>query len=162
MKRGLVLGLISVLALVPLAWGQEQTVVVNAEIGAKLIFSIVDGAEIVLKVDPLDQPYAEGWTNFQVKTNAPYYNVVAYFGSFAIGDYDLIEHGNFKIWSKTEGDGAVITDPVVPAREQEILTGETGYTNGETFGVGYALTVDFTVPAGEAETTVVFVASMSL
>jgi len=155
-----VAGLVLVLGVA--AWAQEQAVEVNAEIGARLIFSIVDGQEISLVVDPVDSPYAEGWTNFDVKTNAPAYDVVAYFGNFTIGEYDLIGNGNFKIWSETDGDGMPISEPVVPSQTQEILVGETGYTNGEWFGVGYQLMIDFTVPAGEAETTIVFVASMSL
>lgn len=140
----------------------EQIVTVNANIRAGLVFDIVTGSEVSLMADPLENVYDNGWTNFAVKTNAPFYSVTVDFGELAIGDYDLIKNGNLLIWSKPSGDGERILRPSPPKNGQYVLAGETGFTNRETFGVGYKLVVDYTVPAGQAETTVVFTASVSL
>lgn len=162
MKKLLVVLLAMMVLGAGLVASADESVQVNAEIGAKLIFNIVEGEEVLLEVDPVDSPMADGETSFEVKTNAPYYNITASFGAFSIGDYDLIENENFKIKSETAGDGETLTSRVVPQANQEVLVGESGFTNSEWSAVYYHLGVDFTVPSGEACTTVVFTASMSL
>lgn len=54
----------------------DQSVEVNAEIGAKLIF-VAAPKNISLSVDPVDQPTNTAAHRLQVKTNAPSYSITA-------------------------------------------------------------------------------------
>lgn len=138
----------------------EQSVEVNAEIGAKLIFNATP-KKLKLSVDPMDKPTAQAANRLQVKTNAPSYSITAAYGSFEVKDYDLIENGNIKVSAEAPEDGDGTGGLVSVADEVELLAGESGRVNNEVTGVNYQLEVDYTVPFGEATTTVVYTASMS-
>jgi len=138
----------------------EQSVTVNAEIGAKLIFNAAP-KKLKLSVDPVDKPTAQAGHRLMVKTNAPSYSITASYGTFEVNDYRLIENGNLTVASEAPDSGEGTGGFVEIGDELEILAGESGYTNRETTSVSYKLDVDFTVPFGEAETTVVYTASMS-
>ncbi len=139
----------------------EQSVTVNAEIGAKLIFQAAP-KKIKLNVDPVDKPTAKAGHKLMVKTNAPNYSITASYGAFEVGDYGLIENGNLTVASESPDSGEGTGGNFVEIGDEvEILAGESGYTNNEVTPVNYNLKVDFTVPFGEAGTTVVYTAAMS-
>lgn len=144
--------------------GAIQEVSVCANVMQRLVFSLSEGAEIDLVVDPISDPSAEAASTFEVKTNAANYAITASFGAFEVGDtgYDLIEHENFKIMSEAPGVGDAIYGWTTPGNETDILVGENGLTNGESTVVGYQLTVDFAVPSGAGTTMIVFTAMMTL
>ncbi len=135
-------------------------VTVNAEIGGKLIFNATP-KKSKLSVDPVDNPKAQAANRLMVKTNAPTYSITASYGSFEVKDYGLIENGNLKVQSRAPDSGSGTGDPVTVEDEIEILAGESGRTNNEFTPVVYQLSVDFTVPFGDASTTVVYTATMS-
>jgi hypothetical protein len=149
-------------------WASSDSVQVTAEITGRIIFSILSGETVELSADPVDKPHDEGYTEFEVSTNAVSYSVIGSFNSVMIGDYDLIAHTNFTIWSTTEGDGVVISSPTVPsvgmdpAQSVTVLAGESGWTGGEIFRVYYGLDIDFTVPPGSGNTLIHFTATMTL
>jgi len=149
-------------------WGDGQSVQVNAQIAGRLILNIISGDLVELSADPVDQPHDEGHTKFEVLTNAISYSVIGSFYYVMIGDYDLIENGNFTVWSTTEGDGVVISNPTIPSVNMDpsegitVLAGESGWTGGEIFRVYYGLDIDFTVPPGSGVTPVHFTATMTL
>ncbi len=135
-------------------------VTVNAEIGGKLIFN-ASPKKLQMSVDPVDKPKANAENELRVKTNAPTYSITASYGAFEIKDYGLIENGNLKVASEAPDSGSGTGGLVPVENEIEILTGESGRTNNEVTPVRYQLNVDFTVPFGDASTTVVYTASMS-
>ena len=49
---------------------ETETVIINAQIGAQLVLNVVSGDCVVLSIDPLNTPSANGATVFEVKTNA--------------------------------------------------------------------------------------------
>ncbi len=135
-------------------------VTVNAEIGTKLIFNAAP-KKLKMSVDPVDQPVAKEAHRLMVKTNAPSYSITAAYGAFEVKDYGLIENDNLKVASEPPDAGSG-TGGLIPVEDEiEILAGETGRTNNEVTGVTYQLDVDFTVPFGDASTTVVYTAAMS-
>lgn len=140
--------------------GQDQSVEVNAEIDAKLIFNAAP-KKLKLSADPMDNPTAQAGHKLTVKTNAPAYNITAAYGAFEVNDYDLIENGNLKVSAEAPGDGNGTGGLANVNEDVEILAGESGRTNNEVTEVAYQLDVDYTVPHGDAETTVVYTASMS-
>jgi hypothetical protein len=135
-------------------------VTVNAEIGGKLIFNAAP-KKLKMSVDPVDKPTAQAGHRLMVKTNAPTYGITASYGAFEVKDYGLIANGNLKVQSEAPDSGSGTGDLVVVEDEIEILAGESGRTNNEVTPVTYQLNVDFTVPFGDASTTVVYTASMS-
>ena len=135
-------------------------VTVDAKIGAKLIFNATP-QKLKMSVDPVDKPTAQASQKLMVKTNAPTYGITASYGSFEVKDYGLIENGNLKVQSRAPDSGSGTGDPVTVEDEIEILAGESGRTNNEFTPVVYQLSVDFTVPFGDASTTVVYTATMS-
>ncbi len=144
--------------------GGEQSVTIEAEVAQRLVFSLTEGESVVLVADPIDQPTAEAKSSFQVKTNVSSYAISANFGAFEVGDsgYDLIGNENFKVKSVPPGDGDAIFDWTVPSEEMAVVSGENGFTNGETTVMEYQLNVDFSVPTGGAATTIVFTATASM
>ncbi|MFW6104594.1 MAG: hypothetical protein ACOC6I_01995 [Candidatus Bipolaricaulota bacterium] len=139
----------------------EQNVEVNAEIGAKLIFNAAP-KKLKLSVDPENNPTAQAGHRLRVKTNAPTYGITAAYGTFEVGDYDLIGNGNLTVASEAPGSGEGTGGSFIQISDEvEILAGESGRTNNEVTPVTYQLDVDFTVPYGDAETTVVYTATMS-
>lgn len=139
----------------------DQSVEVNAEIGGKLIFNAAP-KKLKLTVDPENNPTAQDGHRLMVKTNAPTYGITAAYGTFEVGDYGLIENGNLTVASEAPGSGEGTGGNFVEISDEvEILAGESGRTNNEVTPVTYQLNVDFTVPFGDAETTVVYTASMS-
>jgi len=144
----------------PLIAQGEQSVKVNAKIGGKLVL-INQTKTIDLSVDPVDQPTAQGGHVLIVKTNAPAYSILGDYGTFEVEDYDLIGNGNLTVASTAPDEGEGTGGSFVNIDgEVQILAGEEGYTNNEETPITYKLTVDFTVPTGEACTTVVYTASM--
>lgn len=135
-------------------------VTVNAEVNGKLIFNAAP-KKLKMSVDPLDQPTANAEHTLRVKTNAPTYSITASYGAFEVKDYGLIENGNLEVASEAPDSGSGTGGLVTVADEVEILAGESGRTNNEVTPVTYQLNVDFTVPFGDASTTVVYTASMS-
>ncbi len=140
--------------------GQDQSVDVNAEIGAKLIFNATP-KKLKFNVDPQNKPTAQAGNRLKVKTNAPSYSITAAYGAFEVGDYDLIDNGNLSVSSEAPEDGDGTGGLVNAGGEVELLAGESGRTNNEVTQVVYQLDVDFTVPYGDATTTVVYTATMS-
>jgi len=137
----------------------EQEVKINAEIGAKLAFD-VSRSQLQIPVDPLEAPRNRDSLVFIVKTNAPFYNITASHSTFEIEDYDLVDNGNFWVTSDAiDGEGTNGWKEV--KNEMELITGETGRTNREETSATYQLRVDYSVPFGEAETTVLFTAAVS-
>jgi len=137
----------------------EQEVKINAEIGAKLAFD-VSRSQLQIPVDPLEAPRNRDSLVFIVKTNAPFYNITASHSTFEIKDYDLADKGNFWVASDpVDGEGTNGWKEV--KNEMELITGETGRTNREETSATYQLRVDYSVPFGEAETTILFTASAS-
>lgn len=137
----------------------EQEVKINAEIGAKLAFD-VSRSQLQIPVDPLEAPRNRDSLVFIVKTNAPFYNITASHSTFEIKDYDLVDNGNFWVTSDAiDGEGTNGWKEV--KNEMELITGETGRTNREETSATYQLRVDYSVPFGEAETTVLFTAAVS-
>ena len=61
----------------------------------------------------------------------------------------------------TTGTGTAISGWTLLQKRMTILKGEDGMTEGETTIVEYLLQVDFSVPAGEAELSVVYTAVAS-
>jgi len=149
-------------------WAEETNVQVNAQITGRIVLNILSGDLVELSADPVDQPHDEGYTEFQVLTNALSYSVIGSFYYVMIGDYDLIAHSRFTVWSTTQGDGTVIGSPTVPPVNMDpsegitVLAGESGWTGGEIFRVYYGLDIDFTVPPGTGITPVHFTATMTL
>lgn len=139
-----------------------QNVEVNAEIGAKLIFNAAP-KKLKLSVDPENNPTAQAGHRLMVKTNAPTYGITAAYGTFEVGDYDLIGNENLTVASEAPGSGEGTGGSFIQISDEvEILAGESGRTNNEVTPVTYKLDVDFTVPYGDAETTVVYTATMSI
>ncbi|MBS3765288.1 hypothetical protein KGY71_02080 [Candidatus Bipolaricaulota bacterium] len=137
----------------------EQEVKINAEIGAKLAFEVSRG-KLKIPVDPLETPRNRDSLVFIVKTNAPFYDITASHSTFEVKDYDLIDKGNFWVRSDyIDGEGTNGWKEV--KNEMELITGETGRTNREETSATYQLRVDYRVPFGKAETTVLFTASVS-
>jgi len=138
---------------------ETDTVIINAQIGAQLVFNTLSGECVVLSVDPFSAPSASGATAFEVKTNAVAYAISATFGSFVIADYDLVANANYRVSSETTGEGQTIETPLVPTSQLDILWDESGATASELITVHYELEVDYTVPWGNAFETVVFIAT---
>jgi len=137
----------------------EQEVKINAEIGAALDFEVSRG-KLKIPVDPLEAPRNRASLVFIVKTNAPFYGITASHSTFEIKDYDLVDNGNFWVTSNAiDGEGTNGWKEV--KNEMELITGETGRTNREETSATYQLRVDYSVPFGEAETTVLFTAAVS-
>ncbi len=164
MKRGvlrLLLLLFTVSCFLPLAAFGEQSgagVKVKARVGGQILIEIVSGEEISFEVDPVMNPEDTAATEIVVRTNATKYSIIAEFGEFLIGDYDLIKNEKFFIRSKAPGSGQAIDDWTVPKGEVVILKNEDGLTPGETTIVEYLLKVDFTVPPGEGKLEIVYTA----
>ncbi len=165
-KLGLILFLASALifGLMGAGFGAEQSVDIETSITQRLVFSIDEGGSVSLVADPVESPTAEGASSFNVQTNVGSYSISASFGEFSVEgtDYDLIENEKFRIKSIAPDDGDAILDWTVPSDEITVLSGENGYTNLQTTVVNYQLNVDFTVPSGEASTTIVFTATPSM
>jgi len=144
--------------------GATQEITINATVDARLVFELNRGESVVLDANPVDQTSATGESTFNVKTNVDSYAISAAFGAFEVSntDYDLIDKDNFIIKSAAPGNGEPTMGWIVPSEDTAILSGESGYTNGEVTTVHYKLKVDFTVPTGSAETTVIYTASPSL
>ena len=163
---GVALVLVTFLAASLLAAGAPSKkgsgVKVKARIGGRIVLEIDSGEEINFNVDPVTNPEDTAETVFIVRTNVPRYSIVATFGEFKVGDYDLIAHKKFFIRSKAPGSGQGIDDWTVPQGQVTIVKDEDGFTNGEKVVVEYKVTVDFTVPPGEAKMQVVFTAVPSL
>ncbi len=139
----------------------EQSVEVNARIGAKLIFNTAP-SKLKLSVDPVDTPTDQATHKLIVKTNAPSYSITASYGEFKIGDYGLFENGNLTVASEAPDSGEGTGGDFVEIKDQvEILAGESGFTNNESMAATYKLNVDFTVPYGSGSTEVVYTATMS-
>lgn len=137
----------------------EQSVEINAEISAKLAFNVSPG-KLTLPVDPLKSPSTRQSLVFHVKTNAPYYNITAAHSTFEVKDYGLIDNGNLRVASDPiDGEGTGGWKTV--KNDMELIKGETGRTNGEETSATYQLRVDYRVPFGEGETTVLFTAMAS-
>lgn len=140
----------------------EQSVEVNAKIGAKLIFNTAP-SKLKLSADPVDQTSDQASHKLLVKTNAASYDITASYGSFEIGDYDLFENGNVRVASEAPDSGEGTGGKFVEIDDEvQILVGESGHTNNEEMLVFYKLTVDFTVPFGTGNTEVIYTASMSM
>lgn len=131
---------------------------VRARVGGQILLEIASGEAISFEVDPLINPEDTAETEIIVRTNAPRYSIIATFGDFLIGDYDLIANEKFFIRSKAPGSGKAIEDWTVPKGEIVILKDEDGLTAGETTVVEYLLRVDFTVPPGEGQLQVTYTA----
>lgn len=159
-KISVSLALILILGVSFSLMGQDQSVDVNAEINAKLIFTATPKT-LNLSVDPQNNPTATAGNSLKVKTNAPTYSITAAYGTFEVGTYDLINNGNLSVSSAVPGDGTGTGGLVTAGGEVTILSGESGRTNNEVTEVTYQLDVDFTVPHGDASTTVVYTASLS-
>jgi hypothetical protein len=138
---------------------ETETVTINAQIGAQLVFNMLSGECVILSVDPLNAPSANGTTVFEVKTNAVSYAISAAIGSFIVGSYDLIANANYHISSDTTGDGQAIGVPVVPPAQLDILIDESGGTASELTTIYYQLDVDYTVPWGNALEDIIFTAT---
>jgi len=138
---------------------ETETVIINAQIGAQLVLNVVSGDCVVLSVDPLNVPIADGATVLEVKTNAVSYAISATFGTFVVGTYDLIANANYRVSSETTGEGQTIEVPVVPPAQLDILLNESGGTASELTTVHYQLEVDYTVPWGNAFETVICTAT---
>ncbi len=162
------LSLLLTLGLVSTGFGQagqgQQEIEICATIAQRLVFSLTSGESVTLVVDPVDNPTAEGSSSFEVKTNVSSYSITANFGAFEVADtgYDLIGNENFRISSVAPDEGDAVYDWTVPEEEMSVLSGETGYTNSEITTVNYQLNVDFSVPQGEAQTTIVFTAAVTM
>ncbi len=131
---------------------------VRARVGGQIIIEIASGEEIRFEVDPIMNPEDTARTEIIVRTNAAKYSIIAEFGEFLIGDYDLIAHGKFFVRSKAPGTGKAIDEWTVPKGQVVILKDEDGLTPGETTIVEYLLKVDFTVPPGEGKLEITFTA----
>jgi len=131
---------------------------VRARVGGQIIIEIASGEEINFEVDPIMNPEDTAATEIVVRTNAAKYSIIAEFGEFLIGDYDLIAHGKFFVRSKAPGTGKAIEEWTVPKGQVVILKDEDGLTPGETTIVEYLLKVDFTVPPGEGKLEITFTA----
>ncbi|MGY4706857.1 hypothetical protein ACVNPS_03755 [Candidatus Bipolaricaulota sp. J31] len=131
---------------------------VRARVGGQIIIEIASGEEINFEVDPIMNPEDTATTEIIVRTNAAKYSIIAEFGEFLIGDYDLIAHGKFFVRSKAPGTGKAIDEWTVPKGQVVILKDEDGLTPGETTIVEYLLKVDFTVPPGVGKLEITFTA----
>jgi hypothetical protein len=131
---------------------------VKARVSGQILIEIASGDEISFEVDPVMNPEDTAVTEIVVRTNAAKYSIVAKFGEFLIGDYDLIKNEKFFIRSKAPGSGQAIDDWIVPKDEVVILKNEDGLTPGEITVVEYLLKVDFTVPSGEGKLEIVYTA----
>jgi len=153
-----------VLTLGAVGFAADQSVEVQASIAQQLVFSVNSGANILLSVDPVSAPSAEGSSVFEVMTNVDDYAISAAFGAFEVSSsgYDLISEGNFKLKSTPSGIGTGISAYASPTVSTDILTGEDGLTNSESTQVDYQLTVDFTVPNGSASISIVYTAALAL
>jgi hypothetical protein len=153
-----------VLGIAAVGFASDQNVQVQASIAQQLVFSVSSGDNILLSVDPVSTPSAEGSSVFAVSTNVDSYAISAAFGAFEVGSsgYDLIAEGNFKLKSTPSGIGTGISAYASPTASTDILTGEDGLTNSESMQVDYQLAVDFTVPNGSASITIVYTASLAL
>jgi len=163
-KRGLaeialVLLLITVASLS--AFAQEETVEIRARVSGQILLSVIGGATIDFDVDPISNPEDYAQTDLEVMTNAEEYAITGEFSDFKIGGYDLIENEKFFIQSIAPGTGTAISGWTLLQKRMTILKGEDGMTEGETTVVEYLLQVDFSVPAGEAELSVVYTAVAS-
>lgn len=156
----MLLVLVLVASVVPLTLAKrgDSGVSVRARVGGQIVLEIMSGQEIRFEVDPLMNPEDTAETELLVRTNAPRYSIIAQFGDFLIGDYDLIENEKFFVRSKAPGSGQAIDDWTVPKGQITVLKDEDGLTSGETTLVEYKLMVDFTVPPGEGKLQVVFTA----
>lgn len=159
-KRVVILGIVLIFGIsFMLIASAEQSVKINAEIGAKLVFNVSRG-KLTLPVDPLKSPNARQSLVFLVKTNAPSYNITASHSTFEVKDYGLIDNGNLRVTSDPiDGEGTGGWKTVKD--DMELIRGETGRTNGEETSATYQLRVDYRVPFGEADTTVLFTAMAS-
>jgi len=138
--------------------GDGAGVKVRARVGGQILIEIRSGDEISFEVDPVMNPEDTALTEILVRTNAAKYSIVAKFGEFLIGDYDLIKNEKFFIRSKAPGSGQGIDDWIVPKDEVVVLKGEDGRTPGEVTVVEYLLRVDFTVPSGEGKLEIIYTA----
>ena len=144
--------------------GANRQITINATVDSRLVFELHHGETVVLSANPVDQTSATGESAFTVRTNAGSYSISAAFGTFEVGDtgYDLIDEGNFILKSAAPDSGEPTMGWVVPSEDTSILSGESGYTNGEITTVHYKLKVDFTVPMGAAETQITYTATASM
>ena len=160
---GLILCLILTLSIAGFAKkGGGQGVKVKARVAGQILLSIESGNDISFNVDPLSNPEDTAETDLTVMTNATKYTIIGTFGKFSIGNYDLIKNGKFFIKSVAPGSGQALDDWTVPKGEVTILKNEDGLTMGETTVVQYKLSVDFSVPPGDAQLDISFTAVAAL
>lgn len=160
---GLILCLVLAFSLAGFAAkGKGQGVKVKARVAGQILLAIESGDAISFNVDPLNNPEGQAETDLSVMTNAKNYTIIGTFGKFAIGSYDLIKNGKFFVKSVAPGSGTALDDWTVPKDEVTILKNEDGLTMGETTVVQYKLSVDFSVPPGDAQLDISFTAVASL
>ena len=159
---GLILCLILALSLAGFAKGGDQGVKVKARVAGQILLSIESGDSISFNVDPLSNPEDTAETELSVMTNAKKYTIIGTFGQFAIDNYDLIKNEKFFIRSVAPGSGQALDDWTIPKGEVTILKNEDGLTMGETTVVQYKLSVDFSVPPGDAQLDISFTAVAAL
>ncbi len=159
---GLILCLILALSLAGFAAKGGQGVKVKARVAGQILLSIVDGNEISFNVDPLSNPEDTAQTTLSVMTNAKKYTIIGTFGRFLIGNYDLVKNEKFYIKSVAPGSGQALGDWTLPKGDVTILKNEDGLTMGENTVVQYKLSVDFSVPPGEAQLDISFTAVAAL
>ena len=163
-RNAVLAGMVAALVFGVVGFAADQNVEVQASIGQQLVFSVDSGATILLTVDPVSTPSAEGSSVLSVSTNVDDHAISAAFGAFEVGSsgYDLIAEGNFMLKSTPSGIGTGIPAWASPTASTDILTAEDGLTNSESMQVDYQLTVDFTVPNGSASITIVYTAALAL
>ena len=160
---GLILCLILALSLAGFAAkGGGQGVKVKARVAGQILLSIVDGNEISFNIDPLSNPEDTAQTTLSVMTNAKKYTIIGTFGRFLIGNYDLVKNEKFFVKSVAPGSGKALDDWTLPKGDVTILKNEDGLTMGENTVVQYKLSVDFSVPPGDAQLDISFTAVAAL
>ncbi|MCD5416133.1 hypothetical protein LR032_03390 [Candidatus Bipolaricaulota bacterium] len=140
----------------------EEGVEVRARVTGMILLTIESGDTIGFYVDPLHNPRDTAKTELSVMTNIAEYNIIATFGDFKIGDYDLIAGERFFIRVDAPGSGEGIDEWTVPEAKMVILSNEDGLTAREKIVIRFMLRIDFTVPPGEGELEVTFTAVPSL
>ena len=159
---GLILCLILALSLAGFAAKGGEGVKVKARVAGQILLSIVDGNEISFNVDPLSNPEDTAETSLSVMTNAKKYTIIGTFGKFLVGNYDLVKNERFFIKSVAPGSGKALDDWTLPKGDVTILKNEDGLTMGENTVVQYKLSVDFSVPPGDAQLDISFTAVAAL
>lgn len=142
-------------------WAQGgQGVEIKARVSGQIVLEIVSGSAINFVVDPLLKPEDTAVTELLVRTNVAKYSVLIEVAAFVIegAGYDLIKHERFFVRAKTPGKGKPLDSWTAPKGQLTLVRDEDGYTGGEIIVVEYLIKIDFSVPAGEAKTKIIFTA----